>query len=100
MIWANVTKFGQNVIAPPQIFLGWYGYDSGSTASSVSDVMATDLPSELTAVQMVDPQTFIDDTAKTDKDFNAIDLERQIQEPELQNDVGLWENITNAVQEH
>ena len=25
MIWANVTKFGQNFIAP-QIFLGWYGY--------------------------------------------------------------------------
>ena len=25
MIWANVTKFWQNFIAP-QIFLGWYGY--------------------------------------------------------------------------
>ena len=25
MIRANVTKFGQNFIAP-QIFLGWYGY--------------------------------------------------------------------------
>ena len=25
MIWANVTKFGQNFIAP-QNFLGWYGY--------------------------------------------------------------------------
>ena len=24
-MWANVTKFGQNFIAP-QIFLGWYGY--------------------------------------------------------------------------
>ena len=24
MIWANVTKFGQNFIAP-QNFLGWYG---------------------------------------------------------------------------
>ena len=24
MIWANVTKFGQNFITP-QIFLGWYG---------------------------------------------------------------------------
>ena len=30
MIWANVTKFGQNFIAP-QNFLGWYGY--GNTAS-------------------------------------------------------------------
>ena len=26
MIWANVTKFGQNFIAP-QNFLGWYGYE-------------------------------------------------------------------------
>ena len=25
IIWANVTKFGQNFI-DPQIFLGWYGY--------------------------------------------------------------------------
>ena len=29
MIWANVTKFGQNFIAP-QNFLGWYGYDRES----------------------------------------------------------------------
>ena len=62
--------------------------------------MATDLPSELTAVQIVEPQATIDDTAKTDKDFNVIDPERQIQEPEFQNGIGLWENITNAVQEH
>ena len=51
---------------------------SGNTAGSVGDVMATDLPSELTAVQMVEPQATIDDTAKTDKDFNVIDPERQI----------------------
>ena len=62
--------------------------------------MATDLPSELTAVQMVEPQATIDDTAKTDKNFNVIDPKKQIQEPEFQNDVELWENITNAVQEH
>ena len=73
---------------------------SGSTAGSIGDVMATDLPSELTAVQMVEPQATTDDTAKTDKDFNVIDPERQIQEPEFQNNVGLWENIINAVQEH
>ena len=73
---------------------------SGSTAGSVGDVIATDWPSELTAVQMVEPQATIDDTAKTDKDFNVIDAERQIQELEFQNDVGLWENIANAVQEH
>ena len=73
---------------------------SGSTASSVGDVMATDLPLELTAVQMVEPQATIADTVKTDKDFNVIDPERQIQQPEFQNDVGLWENITNAVQEY
>ena len=73
---------------------------SDSIAGSVGDVMAIDLPSELTAVQMVEPQATIDDTAKTDKDFNFIDPERQIQEPEFQNDVGLWENITNSVQEH
>ena len=69
---------------------------SGSTASSVGDVMATDLPSELTAVQMVEPQATIADTVKTDKDFNVIDPERQIQQPEFQNDVGLLENITNG----
>lgn len=62
--------------------------------------MATDLPSELTAVQMVEPQDTIDDTAKTDQDFNVICPERQIQEPKFQNDVGLWKNITNAMQEH
>ena len=49
---------------------------------------------------MVEPQATIDDTAKTDKNFNVINPERQIQEPEFQNDVGLWKNITNAVQEH
>ena len=32
MIWANVTKFGQNFIAP-QTFLGWYGYASDDTAA-------------------------------------------------------------------
>ena len=36
---------------------------SGSTAGSVGFVMATDLPSELTAVQMVEPQATIYDTA-------------------------------------
>ena len=46
---------------------------------------------------MVEPQA---NTAKTDKDFNVIDPERQIQEPEFQTDVGLWENITNTMQEH
>ena len=73
---------------------------SSSTAGNVGDIMATDLLSELTAVQMVEPQATIDDTAKTDKDFNVIDPERQIQKPEFPNDVGLWENITNAVQKH
>ena len=29
IIWANVTKFGQNFTAPP-IFLGWYAYDVSS----------------------------------------------------------------------
>ncbi|KAK3596511.1 hypothetical protein CHS0354_021012, partial [Potamilus streckersoni] len=73
----------------------------GSTAAgSASDVMATDLPSEVTAVQMAEPQDTIDETAKTDQDFNVIAPERQIQGPEFQKDVGLWENITNAVQEH
>ena len=57
---------------------------SGSTAGSVGDVIATDLPSELTAVQMVESQATIDDTTKTDKNFNVIDPERQIQSPEFQ----------------
>ncbi|KAK3599173.1 hypothetical protein CHS0354_041013 [Potamilus streckersoni] len=40
----------------------------GSTAAgSASDVIATDLPSEVTAVQMVEPQDTIDETAKTDR---------------------------------
>ena len=73
---------------------------SGSTASSVGDVIATDLPSELTAVQMVESQATIDDTAKIVKEFNVIDPERQIQAPKFQNDVGLWENITNAVKKY
>ena len=73
---------------------------SGSTAGSVGDVMATDLPSKLTAVQMVEPQATMDNTTKTDKNFNVVDPERQIQKPEFQNDVELWKNITNAVQEH
>ena len=42
----------------------------------------------------------VDDTAKSDENFNVIDSNIQIQAPEFQNDVGLWENITNAVQEH
>ena len=62
---------------------------SGSTTGSVGDAVATDLPSELSAVQMVETQATIDDTAKTDEDFNVIDPERQIQEPEFQNDVRL-----------
>ena len=56
----------------------------GSTAG---DVIATDLPSELTAVQMAESQAAIDDTAKTDQDFNLIDPERQIQAHEFQNDL-------------
>ena len=50
---------------------------SSSTAGSLGDAKARDLPSELTAVQMVETQATIDDTAKTDKDFNVIDPERQ-----------------------
>ena len=60
---------------------------SGCTAGGVGDAIATDLPSELTAVQMAESQAAIDDTAKTDKDFNVIDPERQIQASEFQNDL-------------
>lgn len=64
--------------------------------------MATDLPSELTAVQPVqmvelEPEESQD---KSDQHFNVIDPQRQIQEPEFLNDVGLWRHITNTVQEH
>ena len=100
------VKLDKKMIMTPLLFqLGFtrspaQDQASGSTAGSVGDVIATDLPSELTAVHMVESQATIDDTEKTDKDFNVIDPERRIQAPEFQNDVGLWENITNAVQEH
>ena len=64
-----------------------------------SDV-TTVLPSEPAAVQAVEPR----ETAKNKQDVqcHVMDAERQIPEPEpeFQNDVGLWRNITNAVQEH
>ena len=41
MIWANVTKFGQNFIAP-QIFLGWYGHAFDVIESCVFFDFATD----------------------------------------------------------
>ena len=51
-------------------------------------------------MQAVEPQ----ETAKNNQDVqcHVMDAERQIPEPEpeFQNDVGLWRNITNAVQEH
>ena len=37
MIWANVTKFGQNFIAP-QIVLAWYGYGVRDPYSSFAVV--------------------------------------------------------------
>ena len=39
---------------------------SGGTAGSVGDIIATELPSVLTAVQMVEFQATINGTAKTD----------------------------------
>jgi len=50
-----------------------------ASSSTASNVTATDLLSESTAVQTVEPQ----DTAKTDQDFNVIDTARQIPEPEF-----------------
>ena len=42
MIWANVTKFGQNFIAP-QNFLGWYGYVyTGNNVGKISSSKVLD----------------------------------------------------------
>ena len=41
MIWENVTKFGQTsqnlgkTSLPPQIFLGWYGYELKSSQTLI-----------------------------------------------------------------
>ena len=37
MIWENVTRFGQNFIAPP-IFLGWYAYALDAAKITLSGI--------------------------------------------------------------
>lgn len=56
----------------------------GSTAAGGGDDdMVTDLPSKVIAVQIVEPQDIIDETANSNQDFNETALERQIQGPEI-----------------
>lgn len=72
---------------------------ASASSRTASDVTGTDVSSGSIAVQAFEPEES-HDTAQIDQDIKVINAERQIQEPEFQNDVGLWTHVTNIVQEH